>query len=301
MESGSEQAPAGLVAEASLALGRLSSAAERSPLYPLWISHETGITVAHLFSRGAAPIEPWELMALAAGLPGARPSLEENAARRFWARARRLWSVRVTDRPLASVPEITNELFRLSREGMPPGDLALEAPLRLARSTCIPLPCCAAAMPSPEEEAWSIVILEGLKDAAERSYDRLLQLEWDFARWQAALPDARGDSRLGDVLVLLGTTYSLSPRFVAETLKITRQAAARLLRRLEEAGVVQQMAQRQRWLVYLATNLGAPSVRESTTATTAQIRPTVDTASLDRVLEQAYAALDRNIRREGTS
>jgi hypothetical protein len=301
LDSGSDNPSPALIADASLRIGRLAAAAQRSPLYPLWVSHETGNAVASLFSRGAAPIEPWELMALAAGLPGKRTSIEDNAARRFWVRARRLWATPVCDEPVSNVPEITKELHDLQAEGLPPGDLALEAPLRLAKASCIPLPCGAAALPPGEADQWQTAHLASLSQAAAESHERLVRLERDFARWQSLLPPIRGDSRLRETLVLLGTTYSLTPGFVAETLGVTRQAAARLLRQLEELGVVQQMARRQRWLVYLARNPGAPMIPESTTRHRGENPMPIDMSAMDEVLDQAYAAIDRSVRREDAS
>jgi DNA-binding transcriptional regulator LsrR (DeoR family) len=94
----------------------------------------------------------------------------------------------------------------------------------------------------------------------------------------------------------LGTLHALTPRYVAETLGVTRQAAARLLRKLEEAGIVRQAAQRQRWLNYIAEN-AAPTGLVPETTNPALEGGGVDVEAIENVLEKAYAALDRAARR----
>lgn len=285
-----------LLARCGFTLGRLSEAAERSVLRSLWLNHETARVVARLFSRGAAPMAPEDLLAMAAGVPGPMPSVEEAAARRFWGLALRLWSPRVSRAPGASVPEITNQLHGLARDGMPAGDLALETPLRLAQVTGWSLPSAALALPPGDHERWESSFLAAVTAEAEGSLERLQGLERDFARWQGRLPQLRSDSRLLDAVVLLGTTHALTPKYLTETLGLTRQAAARLLKRLEGLGIVRRATARQRWIVYVAENLGIAAVPENTRSTD---RPdSIDTEAIDRALESAYAALDKAVRKD---
>jgi hypothetical protein len=285
-----------VLSTASLRLGRLAASVERSPVGALWRSRETALAVSKLFSRGAAPIAPWELMELAAGLSSSAPRIEENAARRFWVDAGRLWSRPPSTARGPTIPEITKELQALQAEGMPPGDLAVEAPLRLAEAAGLSVPSLAAAIPPEASSDWQGAMMAAIAAEAEASYERLLRLEQDFSRWSRALPPRREDSRLGDVLVLLGTTYSLTPRFVVEALGVTRQAAARLLRQLEEAGIVEQAARRQRWLIYLASNTGRPGVPDSTRRSTLREIEPISTEAIDETLSKAYAALERTVR-----
>ncbi|NNU17375.1 hypothetical protein HK107_13670 [Parvularcula sp. ZS-1/3] len=281
-------------ATCGLAIGRLSAAVDRSSLRALWLSHETARVVSRLFSRGAAPISAPELLGMAAGLPGDMPSVEEAAARRFWTQALRLWSPRVAMEPSATVPEITNRLRHLSEEGLPPGDLALETPLRLAAASLWPLPSAALALPPEGHESWEMAFVPALIEELEGAHERLRSIERDFGRWRSLLPPARSDSRLGDAVVLLGTAHALTPRYVGDALGLTRQASARLLKRLESLGIVKRATARQRWLIYLAANVPAPVVPEITKNEPA--RELVDMSEIDRVLENAYAALDKTAR-----
>lgn len=281
-------------ASCGLAIGRLSAAIERSPLRSLWLSHETARVVSRLFSRGAAPISAAELLGMAAGLPGEMPSVEEAAARRFWSQASRLWSPRVAMEPSQTVPEITNRLRSLSEQGLPPGDLALETPLRLAAASLWPLPSAALALPPEGHKDWATAFVTALIEELEGAHERLRSLERDFGRWRSLLPPARSDSRLSDAVVLLGTVHALTPRYVGEALGLTRQASARLLKRLESLGIVKRATARQRWLIYLAENVPASIVPEITKEEPA--RELVDMAEIDRVLENAYAALDKTSR-----
>jgi hypothetical protein len=276
-------------------LGRLSAALDRSPLRRLWLAHETAVLVSELYSRGASPISADALMALGAGVPGRRLDVADRAAQRFWSQALRLWGGRVTREPASFVPEITKEVEALVKEGMPAGDLALEAPLRLAQQTGWPLPCAARSLPSGEAGPdWRTSFVDRLADEAGKSERRLMTLERDFSRWQGALPAMRADSRLGDALVLLGTFHALTPRYVAETLGLTRQAAARLLRRLEEIGVIRRAVERQRWIIYLAENISGPAAVPDRTNPAPP--PEIDTDAIDRVLDDAYRALSKATR-----
>ncbi|MEM9839706.1 MAG: helix-turn-helix domain-containing protein [Pseudomonadota bacterium] len=282
--------------EASFALGRLAMAVDRSPLRSLWLSHETARVVATLFSRGVEPISPETLLAMSAGLPTGSHSINEAAARRFWGQALRLWRSRVAVEPTGTVPEITNLLADLSRGDIPPGDLALEAPLRMASLTCWALPCIALALPGADRtEPFDEAFISGLGRESAAALSRLEALERDHSRWVSALPSARSDSRLRDAVVLLGTMHALTPRYVVETLGLTRQAAARLLRKLESLGIVRQQAERQRWLVYVAEN-AARSVPENTSP--APDLDISDVQAIDRALDAAYQALDRSLRRD---
>jgi hypothetical protein len=264
----------------------------------LWLHHETARVVATLFSRGAAPLEASDLLALAAYLPTGVPSVEEAAARQFWVTATRAWQTRSEREAPANILEITNALGELHAADMAPGELALDAPLRMAAVSFWPLPGVALALPgSQRREDFETALLRGLIRESTIGHTRLLALERDFRRWNAALPDTRSDSRLQDALVLLGTLHALTPRYVAETLNLTRQASARLLRRLEVLGIVRQAAARQRWLCYVAENaLGARHVPKTTNP--AEPVGGVDIAGIEDVLERAYAALDRASRRD---
>lgn len=286
-----------LASRCGFALGRLCEAIGRSPLRPLWLSHETARVVARLFSRGAAPLSAETLLGMVAGLPSGMPSIEEAAARRFWGIAQRLWRPMVSREPSGSIPEITNTLRGLAGEGLPIGDLALETPVRLAAQTRWPVPAAALALPPPEAgDAWRDRFMAGLAEEAEGARQRLEGLERDFGRWLSLLPETRADSRLRDAVVLLGTTHALTPRYLVEALGLTRQGAARLLRRLEAAGIVRQATRRQRWIIYLAENAaGSLGVRESTTASA--LPSPMDTSEIDRALEGAFAALDRSMKR----
>ncbi|GGY51013.1 hypothetical protein GCM10007148_19820 [Parvularcula lutaonensis] len=234
---------------------------------------------------------------MAAGVPSGAPSVEEAAARRFWGGALRLWRPRLTREPVANVPEITNQIARLLAEGLPPGDLAMETPLRVAALTGWPLPCSALALPREDAPDWQAAFVTGLAEEARQSLLRLQALERDFGRWRSLLPPTRSDSRLEEAVVLLGTVHALTPRYVGQTLGLTRQAAARLCKRLEGLGIVRKATSRKRWLVYLAENATSlQAVRENTTDI-----PTgaaVDVEEIDRVLESAYAALDRSVKRD---
>lgn len=287
-----------MAATAGYALGRLAMAVDRSPLRPLWTSHETARVVATLFSRGADPIGAETLLALGAGLPGDRGSITEAAAQRFWHQALQLWRPRVAADPQATIPEITNELAALARGDLAPGEMALEAPWRMAAATGWSLPPVALALPpSDTETGWEAAFIGGLVPAADESRERLEGLERDFRRWLERLPRARSDSRLRDALVLLGTMHALTPRYLGESLGLTRQAAARLLKRLERLGIVRQATRRKRWLVYLAENAAAGSaVPENTTETPGELDMAI--GDIDRVLDDAYRALDRAMRRD---
>lgn len=272
-------------------------AVERSKLRQLWVSHETARVVAQLYSRGAAPMSAEELLAAAAGLPGTQPTVEQNAARRFWSMALRLWQSRVSLGPTQTVPEITKALHELARQGMPPGDFALEAPLRAAALTGFSLPCVAAALPRGDDDHWGERFLVRLGREADEALERLIALERDFGRWHALLPKSRADSRIADALVLLGTTHALTPRYIGDALGLTRQASARLLRQLEGYGIVRKATERKRWLIYIAENVAGSIVPETTIEISRQ--DDIDVEAIDRVLADAYAALDRTVRRDG--
>lgn len=279
-------------------LGQLAAAVDRSPLRSLWLSHETARVVARLYSRGAAPVSAEELLALGAGVQANVPSVEVGAARRFWGRALRLWRVRVSAEPLATILEITNQLAGFVREDMPPGDLALEAPMRVGAQTGWALPSAALALPPQDTPEWEDAFLVRLGDEAADSLERLRGLERDFARWLSLLPETRSDSRLREAVVLLGTVHALTPRYLTETLGLTRQAAARLLRKLEELGIIRQAVRRQRWIIYLAEN-AAPAGLVPETTSASQGEALRDLGDIDSVLERAYRAIDRSVRRDG--
>ncbi|MEM1381375.1 MAG: MarR family transcriptional regulator [Pseudomonadota bacterium] len=290
----SETAPS---ISAGFALGRLAAAVERSPIRALWLNHETAQVVATLYSRGVEPMRAESLLALSAGLTDSNPSINTAAARRFWGQALRLWRTRVTTTPAASIPDITNALRAMSEGDMPAGDLALEAPLRMGLVTGWALPSVALALP-PEDSGprWSEAFFRLVTERCIEGLARLEQLERDYARWLQALPASRSDSRLRETVVLLGTIHALTPRYLVDALGLTRQAAARLLRQLEDLGIVRQRASRQRWLIYLAENAQPfESVPENTI-----ILPTDEKAldEIDRVLDAAYRVLDRSMRRD---
>jgi len=280
---------------AAWALGRLSMAVERSPLRSLWLAHETATVVARLFSRGVEPMSVEDVLRLSSGMAEQVPSINEAAAKRFWGQAMRLWRPRVTATPLATIPEVTNHLSELAIGEMPAGDLALESPLRMGAVTGWALPSVVLALPPSDQEDWRSAFFNGLAGAAETGLQRLEYLERDFARWQSLLPDARSDSRLGDAVVLLGTLHALSPRYVSDALGLTRQASARLLKRLEGLGIVRKATKRQRWIIYLAANASRDTdVPEDTKADS--VPDVIDTSQIDRVLDDAYRALDRSLR-----
>ena len=291
--------PSDLSMAAAFNVGRLSMAVERSPLRPLWLSHETARVVATLFSRGVEPMSPDDLLILGAGLAGGTPSIGEAAARRFWTQALRLWKPRVAAEPVATIPEVTKTLARLAHGDIPPGDLALEAPMRMAAVTGWALPSVALALPpSPSGVSWEEAFLKRLALEAASGLDRLVALERDYGRWLSRLPETRSDSRLRDAVVLLGTMHALTPRYVVEALGLTRQAAARLLRRLETLGIIRQGAERQRWLIYVAENVGPAALVPEITSDTRVLDPS-DLQDIDRVLDAAYRVLDRSMRRDG--
>lgn len=181
---------------------------------------------------------------------------------------------------------------------MPPGDLTLEAPVMFSDLTGQPLPSVALALPPSEKrEVWPDLFMRGLARASNEGLQRLNQLERDFARWQSALPTSRSDSRAADAVVLLGTMHALTPRYIAETLGMTRQAAARILKRLEDYGIVRKATNRQRWLIYLADNISAAATQEGMIPESTQ-RPQVELEAIDRVLGDAYDALDRTLKRD---
>lgn len=275
-------------------VGRLSMAVERSPLRALWLAHETAQVVARLFSRGVEPMSVEDVLLLASGMTETLPSIHEAAAKRFWGQAMRLWRPRVSYEVHSNIPEVTNQLAALAAGDMPPGDLALEAPLRFGSITGWSLPSVVLALPPSEDEAWQEGFLANLSQACHDGLERLVGLERDFRRWQSLLPDTRSDSRLGEAVVLLGTLHALSPKYVGDSLGLTRQASARLLRKLEGLGIIRKVAKRQRWLVYLAENASADDrVPEITNRLD---EPVIDTANIDKVLEDAYRALDKSLK-----
>ena len=283
--------------DAAWHVGRLSMAVERSPLRSLWLAHETAQVVARLFSRGVEPMSAEDVLLLASGMTETLPSIHEAAAKRFWGQAMRLWRPRVTVETISNVPEVTNQLAALAAGDMPPGDLALEAPLRFGAATGWSLPSIVRALPSAEEEAWHELFLSELSGACADGLERLVALERDFRRWQSLLPDRRSDSRLGEAVVLLGTLHALSPKYVGDSLGLTRQAAARLLRKLEALGIVRKVTKRQRWLVCLAEH--ASHEEKIPVATNDNEDFAIDTASIDKVLEDAYRALDKSLKDDG--
>jgi len=241
---------------------------------------------------------PEDLLALAAGIPGLSPSVNARAAQRFWGQATRLWRTRVGREPQGNVLEITNLLAGLSQQGMPPGDLALEAPLRMAQLTGWSLPAVAMSLP-PEEagDRWQPMMLANLAEELATSHERLIGLERDFHRWLSLLPESRTDSRLTDAVVLLGTVHALTPRYLVESLGLTRQAAARILRKMEGLGIITQATKRQRWIIYMAQNAVKNTNVPETTRDGIELG-NVDVENIDKVLDQAFAALDRTMKRE---
>ncbi|MEM9810751.1 MAG: hypothetical protein AAF788_05945 [Pseudomonadota bacterium] len=286
-----------LIAQAGFRMGALTEAVGRSPLRALWCNHEAARVVARLFTRGAEPLTPEDLLALVAEVPSGVPSLERAAARRFWRQGLTAWRQPVDPSANNSVVSLASELADLALEGLPPGDMALEAPLRAAALTGWPLPPVSLAVgPESTKDDFMAQFLKRLGQECHGSLERLRGLERDFERWRAQLPDRRSDSRLEETLVLLGTVHALTPRYVAETLGVTRQGSARLLRKLEDLGIIHRGTSRQRWIIYLAENAAPSSIIPKTTRRSDHKR--IDTAQMDAVLEQAYAALDRAVRRD---
>ncbi|MEO1042454.1 MAG: hypothetical protein AAFX52_09190 [Pseudomonadota bacterium] len=283
-------------ARACLAFGRLAEAVRRSSLGRLWLHHETARVVAELFSRGAQPMSPDDLLALTANITDGLPNLEEAAARRFWLDALNLWTEgEHANAETRSFTEAVTMLRDLRLGGIAPGELSMQVPVLLAPLADAVLPSVSLALPSEEEDV-TAVFPRRLAAACEAGHARLVALERDFARWRSLLPDARSDSRLEDSLVLLGTVHALTPRYVGDSLGLTRQASARLLRRLADLGIVRKATKRKRWLIYLASNaVSTPRIPESTIKEPAS---SIDTARVDHVLEEAYAALDRATRHD---
>lgn len=283
-------------AQAGLAIGRLSEAVRRSELGRLWLHHETALVVSRLFSRGAQPIAPEELLALTAQIGDGIPTVEEAAARGFWSDALTVWTrASADDRETISLTTATATLQKLRAGGMSSGELAIEAPLHLAKAIGGVLPSVSLALP-PEDMPLLPAFPKALRDECIEGLRRLEGLERDFARWQSLLPGARSDSRLEDTLVLLGTVHALTPRYVGDSLGLTRQASARILRRLADLGVVRKATKRQRWLVYLAENAAPAGIAPETTI--GAPGNMIDTARVDEVLQEAYAALDRAARQD---
>lgn len=239
---------------------------------------------------------PEDLLALTAQVGGGVLSVEEAAARRFWSDALSVWSRKslhldITDKLSDSIETISE----LRTGGMSAGELATEAPMHMAGALGVILPSVSLALP-PEGVPLIETYPKALASHAKEGLGRLENLERDFSRWQSLLPEARSDSRLEDALVLLGTVHALTPRYVGDSLGLTRQASARILRRLSDLGVVRKATKRQRWLVYLAENAAPAGIVPETTRSSAA--PAIDTARVDEVLEEAYAALDRAARQD---
>jgi len=285
-----------LWSEAGLALGRLAEAVRRSKLGRLWLHHETALLVSRLFSRGAQPMAPEDLLALTAQVGGGVLSVEEAAARRFWSDALAVWSQRSLNLERSgSLTDAMGSVSELRTGGISAGELAIEAPIHMAGALGVILPSISLALP-PEGVPLGAAYPKALATQGREGLARLENLERDFSRWQALLPESRSDSRLEDALVLLGTVHALTPRYVGDSLGLTRQASARILRRLSDLGVVRKATKRQRWLVYLAENAAPAGIVPETTSNIAA--PAIDTARVDDVLEEAYAALDRAARQD---
>ncbi|MEO1656206.1 MAG: hypothetical protein AAFR65_00665 [Pseudomonadota bacterium] len=283
-------------AGAGLALGRLSEAVRRSKLGRLWLHHETARVVAQLFSRGAQPMAPEDLLALTAHVGDRIPSLEESAARRFWSEALALWTKTApTDDAPQSFGDTVRVLEELRSGGMSAGELAMEAPLHFRALIGAALPSISLALPS-DDTGLTEAFPPALAARCQEGLAHLEALERDFARWRSLLPEARSDSRLEDTLVLLGTVHALTPRYVGDSLGLTRQASARLLKRLADFGIVRKATKRQRWLIYMAENAAPAGIVPETTSN--ERADLVDTARVDQVLEDAYAALDRAVRQD---
>lgn len=244
-------------------------------------------------------MSPEDLLALTANAGEGMANVEQAAARRFWLEALGHWTnPDHLNGGSTTYTEVITALRNLRVGGISPGELALQAPVHMGALVDAILPSVSLALPAEDDDFDSAFPL-ALAAACEAGRARLLALERDFARWQSLLPNARSDSRLDDALVLLGTVHALTPRFVGESLSLTRQASARLLRRLADLGIVRKATKRKRWLIYLAENAApAAMILESTRAPSKET--VIDTARVDRVLEEAYAALDRATRRDQT-
>ncbi len=173
------------------------------------------------------------------------------------------------------------------------------------------LPCLATIVPPKTAmafEPWIARTTVRMTRAAETSYERLRALEAAWRRWQGRINAHRASSELPAVLALLAHFPLLTPSAVAASCDVTSRTGLRHLQTLEAAGVVREMTGRARWRLYAAADLGlapwSPRRRRQTeplsaeteagfTAMPADPLPPVDLDGIDRMLHDAYRAVDR--------
>ncbi|MCF3933315.1 winged helix-turn-helix domain-containing protein [Acuticoccus sp. M5D2P5] len=174
------------------------------------------------------------------------------------------------------------------------------------------LPCLATIVPPAKTgmafEPWLARTATRMSRAAETSYERLRALEAAWRRWQEKINPHRASSELPAVLALLAHSPLLTPSAVAASCGVSSRTGLRHLQALEAVGVVREVTGRARWRLYAAADLGLapwnPRRRRQTESPPAEtgagvsIPPTdplppVDFDSIDRMLHDAYHAVDR--------
>ena len=113
-------------------------------------------------------------------------------------------------------------------------------------------------------EALLLKLLRQLHDAAEIGLARFGAMEEALVRFASVLPDERRPGRLEDLGMLLLVEPLLTPREVADRLKITVAGAGKLLRRAAAHDVVTEISGRGTWRAYathdiaIALSLASP-------------------------------------------
>ncbi len=182
------------------------------------------------------------------------------------------------------------------------------------------LPCLASIVPTTKTamafEPWLAQTAVRMTRAAEASYARLRALEAAWRRWQSRVEPHRTSSQLPVVLALLAHSPLLTPSAVAASCGVSSRTGLRHLQALEAVGVVREVTGRARWRLYAAADLGLapwnprrrrlyveppPHGHEAGfKATPADPLPRVDFDSIDRMLHDAYHAVDRAMQRVET-
>ena len=189
-------------------------------------------------------------------------------------------------------------------------DIALVLALRPVTGSV--LPCLATIMPpagaATAFEPWLARTALRMARAADASRARLLALEGAWRRWQGRVGAHRTSSQRPAVLALLAHSPLLTPSAVAASLDVASRTGLRHLQALEAAGVVREVTGRARWRLYAASDLGlspwAPRRRQQPEPPSAETGagfsvppadplPPVDFDSIDRMLHDAYHAVDR--------
>lgn len=270
---------AGLLENASLAMGRLDARVSASSAQTAWLEQASWTGFAEARRAQGAEVEEIDIFALANGvsLPGRAPvafAEEEARALEAWQRAlaahetphwRDLAPYPLDlpadwrDRPaLLRALQLVGHHAREDRTDAP--WLASPALLSALGLTRTPLPCLIVAdralrLAPSDREAIVPRHLKRLTRAAETGLERLDVLEAGRLRAAKVVAGLIRPGRMTALLALLQRRPLISPLGVAHTLALTQSGAGKLLARAAEAGLAVEISGRAAWKLYLTPDL----------------------------------------------